>query len=276
MDRSGCVVLVPVQSTLEPETEAGLRELSDRGYSVRFLKGASDIVLARSTMATQALNDGFAETFWIDADVVFNPDDVDRIRSHGKPFVAGLYPRKGQASFAAQPLEDDIKFGDQGGLTAMKYVGFGFTYVRREVYEAMGLEASKGGYNGQDVVPYFLPVSGPCYLSEDYAFCSRASDAGFEVLADTTVKLGHVGRHVWTWDDFDRVRLMEERQKENADHLKTISVLRRVALGEIQPCQLQVSHDRWAIVELQTTTVNEPINRIGHLLNGEVEKTPAA
>lgn len=305
MERDSCVVLVPVHSVLEPETESGLRELASRGYPIRFLKGASDIVLARITMATQAMRDGYAETFWIDGDVTFNPDDVDRIRQHGKPFVAGLYPRKGRAEFAAKFKDDTLgaTFGTGGGLMAMQYVGFGFTHVRREVYEAMSLTSTTGGYDGQVVTPYFLPMCGRLgYLAEDYAFCVRAREAGFEILADTRVKLGHVGRHTWTWDDFtprpvletldvgvgppkdatmtiyERFgRLQEAFDAENQTLLNAISTLAAVKSGSIKPEQLEVTETSWKVLPLQLEeAVNAPENRIKDLMpsgNGTLMET---
>ena len=35
------------------------------------------------------------------------------------------------------------------------------------------------------------------YLSEDYAFCRRVQNMGEEVYLDTTIKLKHVGTHVF-------------------------------------------------------------------------------
>jgi hypothetical protein len=47
------------------------------------------------------MRDGFEETMWIDADVVFDPDDVET-RAHGLPMVAGLYPKKTANQFACK------------------------------------------------------------------------------------------------------------------------------------------------------------------------------
>jgi hypothetical protein len=204
-----CAILVPVAHTVEPETEAALRVLANRGYAVRMLRGSSQVDLARSTLATRAMRDGFAETFWIDADTVFEPDDVEKIRAHGKPLTAGLYMRKGQLAFAGKFCSPCATFGVGGGLLEMVYVGMGFTHIRAEVYAkiAKTLPECNGGYDGETVIPYFLPMlvqegEGMAYLSEDYSFSNRAREAGFKVLADTTIKLGHVGRYTYTWDEF--------------------------------------------------------------------------
>src|SRR5882724_2335161 len=214
-DNSKCAVLVPVARSIEPETEDGLRILASRGYMVRLLRGSSQVDLARSTLATEALQDGFEETMWIDSDQTFNPDDVDKLRAHDLPFVVGLYVQKGPKRFAGMFPADvgKVKFGKGGGLCPMTDVGFGFTYVRGDVYAAIreGLpEAHRtvmGGYQGKMITPYFLPLIaekkgfGQTYLSEAYSFTDRAKAAGFHPQADTTIRLGHIGRKEYTWDD---------------------------------------------------------------------------
>lgn len=209
-----CVVLVPVATSIEPETEECLRRLADRGYPVRQLRGCSQVDLARSAMASAALDDGFSETMWIDSDIVFDPDDVEKLRSYGKPFAAGLYVKKGKPEFAGKFRGDgELVFGVGGGLLEMEFVGMGFTHIRREVYEAVALSCEMpkcgGGYDPSRLVtPYFIPTIAPdgaggwCYLSEDYSFVSRARSAGFPAWADTTIRLGHGnGRYKYTWDD---------------------------------------------------------------------------
>ena len=71
-----------------------LRELENRGYVVRRTPGYSAIDVARNELAFKALQDGFAETMWIDADIGFEPDSVDRLRSQDLPIVCGIYPKK--------------------------------------------------------------------------------------------------------------------------------------------------------------------------------------
>ncbi len=211
LDPKTCIVLVPVAQHIEPETLDGLSELMNRGYRVQTLRGCSQVDLARSIMASDAMREGFEETMWIDADVVFDPNDVDKLRGHGKPLVAGLYTKKGKPEFAGKwkPGTQAVKFGADGGLLEMEYVGMGFTLIRREVYEAVGsrLLQCGGAYDPtKTIVPYFLPMivpngTGHDYLSEDYSLCYRARQVGFAPFADTTIKLGHAGRKVWGWAD---------------------------------------------------------------------------
>lgn len=209
-DNSKCAILVPVAQYIEPATEAALNEMQRRGYVVPTIRGGSAIDLVRSCLATQAYIDGFEETMWIDADIEFQPDQVEQLRSLDLPFSAGAYTTKGTGAFAGKLKPGRrVKFGRDGGVTdAFELVGMGFTHVRRCVYEkvAEGLPACNGGYFGKRVAPLFLPMTVPdgdvqCYLPEDYAFCYRATQAGFPPVVDTRIKLGHVGKKAWTWDD---------------------------------------------------------------------------
>ncbi|HTU92002.1 MAG TPA: hypothetical protein VMF69_18105 [Gemmataceae bacterium] len=84
-DSSQCVVLVPVGGGIDPGCDEGLCELERRGYAVRRVRGYSAIDAARNQMASDALSQGYAELMWIDADVVFDPDDVDKLRRHELP-----------------------------------------------------------------------------------------------------------------------------------------------------------------------------------------------
>jgi hypothetical protein len=212
-DPKTCAVLVPVASAIEPETNDALSRLADSGYHVQMLRGCSQVDLARSALASWALGKEFAETMWIDSDVVFNPADVEKLRGHNLPLTAALYVKKGKPEFAGKFLANTrgAQFGKGGGLLEMEYVGMGFTHIRAEVYakvrQESNLPACHGGYDPtKPVVPYFLPMivpegKGHCYLSEDYSLCYRARQAGFRIVADTSIKLGHAGRKVHTWDD---------------------------------------------------------------------------
>jgi hypothetical protein len=39
------------------------------------------------------------------------------------------------------------------------------------------------------------------YLPEDYAFCERARQCGYKIMADTTIRLWHHGSYGYSWED---------------------------------------------------------------------------
>jgi predicted O-methyltransferase YrrM len=185
--------------------------LERRGYEVRRVPGFSAIDFGRSVMTCDALRAGFDELLWIDSDIAFDPDDVDKLRSHDLPFVCGVYAKKGCREFACEfaPGTRSVEFGQAGGLTGLRYTGFGFALTRRAVYEAIKEKLNLPECNqrfGPPIVPYFLPLlvpdgPGQWYLAEDYAFCERARQAGVPILADTSIRLWHVGSYAYGWED---------------------------------------------------------------------------
>ena len=210
-DPGNCVVLVPTGESIPVVCERSLRELENRGYVVRRLSGHSAIDQARNVLATQALLDGFAETMWIDSDIEFDPDEVEKLRRHGLPIVSGVYAKKGRQAIASNvlPATESFVFGPHGKLYEIAYAGTGFLYVRREVYENIQLQLRLPVCNelfGEPIVPFFHPrmrpqEDGTWYLAEDFSFSHRARECGYQIMADTTIRLWHIGSYRYGWED---------------------------------------------------------------------------
>lgn len=222
---SSCVVLVLSLGPLAARCEEGLRELERRGYPIRRGRGFSAIDQGRNQMASDALHDGFDETMWIDADIGFTADNVERLREHNLPLVAGLYPQAAGRSLACQllPGTAELVFGEGGGLVEVKYAACGFLHVRRAAYEAIRDKLSLPLCNtrfGRGLWPFFQPTAMPevevridsttgaaaqatihRYLTEDFAFCHRARAAGYPIMADTSIRLWRIGSYGFGWED---------------------------------------------------------------------------
>lgn len=208
----GCVVLTPVGGAIDPECERALRVLETRGYTVRRVVGYSDVALARSQMATDALRAGFEELMWIDSDIRFDPNHVDTLRRHNLDIVCAIYPQKGSRALSCHvlPGTTEILFGKVGGVIKVLYAAGGFLLTRRCVYQRIQ-ETEKLPICNQrfqrPVLPFFLPLivsegtDDHWMLGEDFAFCERARRAGFDIHADTTLRLEHVGSFGYGWED---------------------------------------------------------------------------
>ncbi len=211
---SRCVVLVPVANTIDPTCEDALRELERRGYPVWRTHGYTTLDAARNQMANDALAQGFDDLMWINPDIVFDPDDLDQLRQHNLPLICGLYAMKASRQFACAFLPDtrQIVFGVGGDVLEILHCGFGFVLTRRVLYETMRQQLELPLCNQHlpsPVVPYFAPlIAGQGeqarYLSEDYSFCERARRCGFRVMADTTIRLWHIGPYPYGWEDAGR------------------------------------------------------------------------
>ena len=123
------------------------------------------------------------------------------------------------------------------------YAWTGFLLVRREVYltvqERLRLPMCNERF-GSPMVPFFHPMLYACedghwYLAEDYAFCQRAREAGFKVMADTTIRLWHVGHYAYGWEDSgrdrDRNTTFTLNFPERADHANIVPESARVDGG---------------------------------------------
>ena len=209
------LILVPHSAPIVLACEQSLRELELLGHTVRRVAGFSAIDFGRSLLVSQALRDGFDEILFIDSDIGFQPTDVELIRECPEPIVCGLYPKKGVRQFACEFFPDtkSIRFGRSGGLMEVRYAGCGFLLIRRSALEAIQKHHQLPETNqrfGENVTPFFLPMvvddspHGQRYLAEDYAYCERARQAGLPILADTRIRLQHIGTYGYTWEDAGR------------------------------------------------------------------------
>ena len=206
-----CVILVPYLQKIEPTCENALKELEKKGYVVRRVQGFSAIDVARNVLVTQALEDGFSEILWIDDDMAFHPDAIDTIRSHGAPLIGGIVAKRGPRAFASVFLNETKKLhlGRGGGVIEVMQMGTGFLLTHRSVYEEIRRLLKLPlciTTTGQKCVPFFKPEllstdDGHWYMAEDYAFVNRAKQCGYRVLADTTLRLGHIGSYEYAWED---------------------------------------------------------------------------
>src|SRR6185312_9803277 len=78
------------------------------------------------------------------------------------PSSAASIPKRGRGNSPANSCR--IRFGKNGGLTEIRYCGFGFTHVRREVFEAVREKLALPVCNQRFaslLVPYLEPMSIP-------------------------------------------------------------------------------------------------------------------
>jgi len=139
---------------------------------------------------------------------------VERLRAHDLPIVSGIYPKKSKRELAihALPGTGAITFGGGGGLIEVLYAPTGFLLVRREVYDTLRKQLNLPeclADTGRTLVPYYAPLirpddDGSWYLADDFAFCERARQCGYKIMADTTLRLFHIGSYSFGWEDAGR------------------------------------------------------------------------
>lgn len=207
------IAIVPYHKYIEPMVMDSLRGLAALGYTIRESGNVSDVARQRGILASQALHEGYERILWVDSDVIFDPEDALRMESHGKEIVGGVCALRSATRFNCifESNQIEVVFGEGGGLLKVVSVGTGFLSTHRSVYEGIikaGLVTECHGDDGHAVYPFFGHQCSTIgnrkdvlYLGEDFSFCLRAKHAGFSIYVDTTVRLGHLGLHPFSWED---------------------------------------------------------------------------
>lgn len=153
---------------------------------------------ARNDLALNAMAGGYDRIMWIDSDMKFQPDLIERLSKRiddGADLACGLFFTRHiptepviYKSIVQDRTPDGIdyirteKFLDYPKDDVFRIAGCGFgavmttTDLIRRVYERFGL-------------PFFpLPSIG-----EDIAFCWRANQLGAVMVCDSSVRVGHIG-----------------------------------------------------------------------------------
>ena len=178
------------------------------GIEIRFsfLFNESLITRARNYLVDEFLRSGFTHLMFIDSDINFEADDIFRLLAWtGEPnkgIVAGIpvARKKGKTYISTlETDEDENILMNYMGLVKAKRVATAFMMIRREVFETLKEKHPEWLYHdekkvGDEMIAFFdFALKDGQYIGEDFLFCDRAREEGFEVWIDPTIKLGHMG-----------------------------------------------------------------------------------
>jgi len=162
--------------------------------------GESLICRARNNELVTMRQRNFDYLFSIDDDIDIPNYTIAKLIEDDKPIVAGFYRLKTAEPLTAVRLPADgpnmAEVLQRKLVTPAIYVSTGCFLVKREVVEGMitkypELKYRRNVTNDECWALYMPFIYKGEYLSEDWAFCQRARDAGFEVWADGGIKCGH-------------------------------------------------------------------------------------
>lgn len=179
-----------------------ISQVTEASFAVRFMFN-DGVARSRNNLIAMALEVSDATHIWfIDADIVPSPRIARRLIAANKPVVGGLYPKKqGTLDWVANYLDGEKP--DENALLKVKHLGTGCLLIDLEVIKeqmARHPELLYRGDPGPDTIRYDLfpmrAVDG-VYLSEDWAFCNRLRDDGYDLYLDTLSQCRHVGKIVF-------------------------------------------------------------------------------
>ncbi len=157
------------------------------------------VYTARNDLATYAMKEGFDYVLWLDSDMVFEPNLLERLLKHMNDetkMVTGIYykrrPPYSPVLFKTmEPRSNggwnfsDYEDYPEKGLFEVGACGFGCVLMATEVILDVQI---KHGY-------LFHPMNSG---GEDISFCWRARQCGYKIMCDPEIICGHVGNVVIT------------------------------------------------------------------------------
>ena len=155
---------------------------------------------ARNALARKAIVEKFDRVLWLDSDMVFDPDFMERLNADldaGRDMVSGLYftrklplkPvifnecgyfRRNEETMEVVPTAKTYYDYPKDSIFEVAACGFGGVLMNVSLLEEV--EAKFG-------LP-FAPIVG---FGEDISFCLRVSELGKKMYCDSTARMGHVG-----------------------------------------------------------------------------------
>lgn len=192
-------IAIPSMDTVPALFCQSLALLQRAGDTVVGFEVGSLVYIARNNLARQAIKAEADYVLWLDSDMVFSPDLLQRMlkvcQENNIDFLTGL-------AFRRKPpytpcLFDKLEKIDKGAsYTALvsvpdgrfKVGGCGFAGVLMTTDVLLSVMAK---FDGQ----MFEPMKG---FGEDVAFCWRARQCGYDIWCDSDIELGHVGNCIVT------------------------------------------------------------------------------
>ena len=196
------LIALPCMNTVETVFFKSMLELRPVQYAEFGITEATLIYDARNTLCKRAVVEGFDRVLFIDSDMIFEPDLMERLSADmdkGLDYVSGLYfkrrkpitpviyqrveyePVAGREEFipVAEPYEDYPK----DALFQIAASGGGAVMISAKLITAVANR-------------YGLPFAPMLGFGEDLSFCKRATELGFQLWCDSSIKLGHSMRTV--------------------------------------------------------------------------------
>lgn len=139
----------------------------------------------------------YSHLMWIDRDIIFTPQQFQKLLSYDKDIVSGVYMMGNQIHLATVENWDEEYFKKNGSfkfltpkdiedktqLIKVAYTGLGFMLVKKGVFESIEY-------------PWFRPIfytlgDAKDFCSEDTAFCQLAIKNGYNIYISPQIRVGH-------------------------------------------------------------------------------------
>jgi hypothetical protein len=158
----------------------------------------------RNKIVKDALSLGCTHIFFVDDDLLVNPDALQKLYAHDLDVVGGFYVKKTPLPESATMVSvpnSESKMSvplDAKGLVEVDWsLAAGLTLVKTEVFKRLAY-------------PWYLTTA---QGTEDTYFCARLRESGIKAYLDTDVKAVHVDKENRIGYGFDGIKSLEEYEK---------------------------------------------------------------
>lgn len=170
-------------------------------------RAGANLSTARNLVVERFLESSSTHLWFVDSDMTFAPDTVDRLLEADAPIVSALcfgqrYHQKGGLSFFTVMFRREpdgfVRVEDYppDEVIAVDAVGAGCILIHRDVFEDPNVR-------DPGLLPWYAEIADTeIVYGEDVTFCLRARKAGWPVKVHTGVQAGHIKTHEVTEDTY--------------------------------------------------------------------------
>lgn len=162
-----------------------------------FLPGESMLPHARNYLAQLFLDSDLDVLFYIDADMVWAPEQFARIALSNKPIVSGVAHLKAEnapLNFRELPKEKP----DADKILSVESIGCAFMKIDRAVVEVVAHDSESYTIRGNTCRSIFeYSIDKGELTGEDIVFSRKIRHRKYKILADLNVVVGHLGMKIY-------------------------------------------------------------------------------
>ena len=194
------LIAVPCMDLVQASFAQSLASLNKVGQCAVAFNACSLIYDSRNKLAAKAMKDEFDYVLWLDSDMVFSPDILEKLIADDKDMVSGLYFRRTSPYTPVIYKDSELKDGrlvwtdytdyPKGELFKVAGAGFGCVLMKTDmIFDMIGKYGD-----------WFTPLY---FSGEDLSFCYRARELGYEIWCDSRIKCGHMSHQMITEDFYE-------------------------------------------------------------------------
>lgn len=181
-----CIGL-PTNRGVKPQTALSLLNMiAHSKYRFHFVISTKGYNTAenRNRIVAQAMQNNCTHLLLTDDDMTYDPDSLDRLVAHNKEIVGATANVRGEHPDEVETLVVEY-LEERSETEVFKVKAIGGAMLLIDLSIIPKLETPLFWYKVHKI--------GMVEMSNDYWFCEKAREAGFDIWCDPTIKMGHLG-----------------------------------------------------------------------------------